>query len=95
MTLALTVEIDGSSFPLRDCFWVLVSPSGCAYSSTHGDSAMDAETAHQLFTRLKRLRDRETRQGWSVQLLTPAQWDERAKPCLLVKCQHQKAGGVS
>ncbi|MER7151212.1 hypothetical protein [Streptomyces lydicus] len=97
--LALTVEIDGQQHPLRDCFWILASPTGCVYSSTHGDTAVDAETAHQLFTRLKRDRDREARQGWTVQLLTPAQWDEQAKPCLLVKCQHRQPaagnGGAS
>ncbi|WP_263165452.1 hypothetical protein [Streptomyces sp. SCSIO ZS0520] len=88
----LTVELDGQQLPLARCFWVLADPNGCVYGSVHGDQAVDAETAHRRLTRLQRDRDRQTRQGWTVQLLSPEQWDQQAKRCFLGTCQHRDAG---
>lgn len=86
--LALTVEIDGQQLPLRDCFWVLADPAGCAFGSVHGDLAASADEAHRRLTRLQRNRERQHRQGWTVRLLTHGQWDAQAKPCFLRTCQH-------
>lgn len=88
----LLVEIDGEAIPLADCNWVRYSPAGCAYSSVWaGASTATAELAHREFVPLKRVRDREIRQGWTVRLLTPKQWQEQAKPCFYGDCEHRKA----
>jgi hypothetical protein len=87
----LIVEIDGQQHNLNDCFWVRTDPTGCAYSSIHGDMASTAEQAHRQMKPLKRDRDRDDRQGYTVRLLTHEQWDAEARPCFLSKCDHQAA----
>lgn len=88
----LLVEIDGETVPLSDCFWIRANAAGCAYSSMWaGASTASADLAYREFVPLKRDRDREVRQGWTVRLLTPAQWREQAAPCFNGKCEHRKA----
>lgn len=87
----LLVEIDGQTVPLNRCFWVRFTPDGCAEGSSHGETAMDAEAAHQWFTPRLRDRDRENRKGYRHELVTAFRWDAEVKPCLLGKCTHRKA----
>lgn len=86
----LMVQIDGQMVPLRSCHWVLFGPDGCAYASTHGDEVLNARLAYRHFTPRQRDRDRQTRQGFTVQLLSKNQWRKRAAPCFYGKCQHRK-----
>lgn len=86
----LMVEIDGQTLPLRSCHWVLFGPNNCAYGSEYGDGATDAEQAHKNFTPRQRDRDRQTRQGYRVELLTKDQWREQAGPCFYGKCTHRE-----
>ncbi|MGQ4513623.1 hypothetical protein [Streptomyces sp. DW26H14] len=87
----LLVSIDGETLPLRSCHWVLLGPDDCAYASEYGDGAADAEQAHKNLRPYKRDRDRETRQGYHVELLSKQQWRDKAMPCFLGKCAHRKA----
>ncbi|TFI30093.1 hypothetical protein [Streptomyces sp. 4R-3d] len=86
----LMVRIGEETVSLRTCHWVLLGPDGCAYASEYGDGALDAERAHRNFTPRQRDRDRQTRQGYTVQLLTKDQWRKRAAPCFYGKCPHRK-----
>jgi len=86
----LLVQIGDQQVPLKDCFWVLTDPNGCGFGSTIGKSAVDEETAHRELTDRKRDRDRQTRQGWKVQLLTGEQWKQMVMPCFLGRCEHRK-----
>ncbi|WP_255951603.1 hypothetical protein [Streptomyces odontomachi] len=87
----LKVEIDGQLYPLRACFWVLFDPANCAVGSEHGDLAVDSEQSHRNFTPRQRDRDRQTRQGYRIELLTRQQWGEQAKSCFYGTCTHHKA----
>ncbi|MFJ4738760.1 hypothetical protein [Streptomyces sp. NPDC088775] len=88
----LMVQIEGQPTPVRlaDCFWVLTDGRGCASGSMVGHSAATEEAAHQDFTPRTRDRDRQTRQGWRVRLLSKEQWRQDAGPCFLGECQHRK-----
>ncbi|MFJ1647927.1 hypothetical protein [Streptomyces sp. NPDC088258] len=88
----LMVQIDGQTIPLKDCFWVLADTTGCVYSSAHGNTAVNEEAAHRHFTPRQHERARHNRQGWTVQLLTPQQWSEQAKPCFMGRCPHSGLG---
>lgn len=83
------VIIDGATVRLADCFWVRTDATGCAYSSLHGDMAATAEQAHKEFKPRQRDRDRDTRQGYTVQLLTRYQWDEQVRDCFYGRCEHR------
>ncbi|MFG3136048.1 hypothetical protein ACGFZA_07475 [Streptomyces sp. NPDC048211] len=85
------VQIDDATVPLKDCFWVLSDPVGCAFASTIGPSAVEEEAAHRELITRQRDRDRQTRQGWTVQLLSREQWRQKAQPCFLGRCDHRKA----
>ncbi|URN11308.1 hypothetical protein LUW77_03175 [Streptomyces radiopugnans] len=91
----ILVEIDGQTRPLADCFWVRFDAKGCANGSAHPVSELEtiasAQDAQLYFTPRARDRAREDKQGVRYELLTPEQWDTRAKPCLLGKCQHHPA----
>lgn len=88
--MKLMVQIGDEVLPLAQCFWIRVSPSGCVFSSVHGDTALTAADAHKEFTPRQRDRDRETKQGWKVQLVTKAQWKEQAEPCFMRTCEHRQ-----
>lgn len=85
----LLVQIGGETLPLRSCHWVLFGPNDCAYGSEYGDAAADAEQAHKNLRPYKRDRDRETRQGYRVELLSKKQWQEQAAACFYGTCTHQ------
>lgn len=85
---------DGAMHPLSECKWVRVNPQGCAYSSSYGDAATTPEDAHKQFVPRQRDRDRETRNGWTVQLLSKQEWDEQAAPCFYGNCAHRAVGGA-
>jgi hypothetical protein len=87
----LLVQIDGATMPLSSCHWVLFDPTGCASGSEYGDGAVSAEQAHKNFTPRQRDRDKQTRQGWRIDLLTKEQWHEQAGPCFYGTCEHRKA----
>ena len=89
----LLVQLDGQTVPLQCCRWVQFTADGCAIASLLGDCAVDADAAHREFTPRQRDRDRQTRQGHQVELLTRDQWKQRAEACLLGGCQHR--GGAS
>lgn len=73
-------------------FWIRIAPHGhvrgCADAELVG---LLVEDAHKEFTPLVADRRREAAEGWRHELLTPAEWDERAKPCLLHTCDHVTA----
>jgi hypothetical protein len=85
----LLVRIDGQTLSLRSCHWVLFGPNDCAYASEYGDGAVGPEEAHKNFTPLKRDRDRQSRQGFRVELLSKEQWRKQAGPCFYRTCQHR------
>lgn len=89
--MKLMVELDGQTLPLADCFWIRVDAAGCTYSSLHGDQALTADDAHREFVPRQRDRDREQRQGWTIHLLTRAQWKAQAEPCFMGRCGHRQA----
>ncbi|MFF7329728.1 hypothetical protein [Streptomyces sp. NPDC008150] len=84
----LLVQIGGETLPLRSCHWVLFGPNDCAYASEYGDAAVDAEQAHKNLRPYKRERDREIQQGYRIELLSKAQWHERASDCFRGTCTH-------
>jgi hypothetical protein len=89
----LLVRIGNQTVPLITCHWVLFDPTDCARASTYGDAATTAEHAHEDFTPKRRDRDRQTRQGYHVELITKDQWREKAGPCFYGKCTHGKTDG--
>lgn len=86
----LLVQIGGQTLPLRSCHWVLFGPNDCAYGSEYGDGASSSDQAHKNFTPRQRDRDKQTRQGYRVELLSKDQWRQQAGPCFYGTCQHRK-----
>ncbi|MEZ7005613.1 hypothetical protein [Streptomyces sp. AD55] len=86
----LLVRLGDETVSLRSCHWVLFGPNDCAYGSEYGDGATTAEQAHKNFTPRQRDRDRQTKQGFHVELLTKKQWRQQAGPCFYGTCQHSK-----
>jgi hypothetical protein len=89
MTDLYAKTTDGALFPLAECKWVRFAPNGCASSSATGDTATTPEGAHTFFVPRQRDRDRETRNGWTVELLSRKQWNERASACFYGECAHR------
>jgi predicted protein tyrosine phosphatase len=88
----LTVEIDGETHRLTDCNWVLKNPAGCATGSLWaGADTASADLAHREFTPLKRDRDRQIRQGYTLELVGREQWQQRIQPCFQATCSHRTA----
>lgn len=85
----LLVQIGGQTLSLRSCHWVLFGPNDCAYASEYGDGASSSEQAHANFTPRQRDRDRQTRQGYRIELLSKDQWREQAGPCFYGTCNHR------
>jgi hypothetical protein len=88
--MKLMVQIEDEIIPLAQCFWIRVDPTGCVYSSSHGDTALTADEVHKQFTPRQRDRDRELKQGWAIRLVTKEQWKEQAEPCFMGACEHRK-----
>jgi hypothetical protein len=90
----LMVQIDDQTVPLTRCKWVLLDPAGCAFSSSTGDSFVDAEQAHKPWKPRQRDRDRQIRQGWTVQLVTNDAWSTDIAPCFYGTCEHRTGGAA-
>ncbi|MEU3613420.1 hypothetical protein ABZ725_14050 [Streptomyces sp. NPDC006872] len=75
-------------------FWIRIDPQGCVTGSVREDyiGAL-AEDAHREFTPRVADRRREAAEGWRHELVSPAEFDARAKPCLLRQCDHRSRGG--
>jgi len=86
----LLVQIGGQTLPLRSCHWVLFDPTGCATASEYGDGAAGPDEAHKNFTPRQRDRDRQTRQGYRIELLSKDQWRQQAGPCFYRTCTHSR-----
>ena len=91
----ILVRLGGQTLPLRSCHWVLFDANDCAHASEYGDGATTAEQAHKNFTPRQRDRDRQTRQGFHVELLSKEQWRKQAGPCFYGTCTHRKPEAVS
>jgi hypothetical protein len=73
-------------------FWVRFNPGGCAEGSVLAECVGPlAEEAHKRFTPKVRDRRREAAEGYRYELLGPAEWDAKAKPCLMGQCEHRAA----
>jgi len=72
-------------------FWIRIGPNGCVYGSSLAESVGPlAEDAHKEFTPKVKDRRREAAEGWRHELISHAEWKQRAEPCLLGTCQHRK-----
>lgn len=70
-------------------FWIRIDPTGCVDGSIHEEIVGPlAEDAHKEFTPRVADRRREAALGWRHELVTRAEWNRRAKPCLLRQCRH-------
>lgn len=85
----LLARIDGQTVSLAACFWTLANKHGCTFGSLHGNCAVDEEQAHREFTPRQRDRDRQHREGYTIQLLTKEQWKAQAEPCFMGRCEHR------
>lgn len=88
--LLLTVTLDGTVHTLASCRWVRYDPNGCATSSLPGDTATSPEAAATRITPVRRDREREHRRGVRYRLVSPDQWRDTVKPCLLGECAHAR-----
>lgn len=86
--MKLMVEVDGQTLPLSSCRWVLFDADGCAFGSIYGDTAVNAEQAHKEFAPLKRHRDKQIREGYTVRLLTSETTKKAVDACFLGTCVH-------
>ncbi|MEU0098186.1 hypothetical protein [Streptomyces sp. NPDC006267] len=93
----LMVQIEGETYPLTDCFWVRANRVGCAVSSVRPDLYSELiatpERAQREFSPTKRQRAADAKHGMQHLLLSPVQWAERAKPCLVGRCDHRPTVG--
>ncbi|MFJ6566550.1 hypothetical protein ACIQNU_03965 [Streptomyces sp. NPDC091292] len=73
-------------------FWIRINPHGCVVGSALGDYVgLLAEDAHKQFTPRVRDRRREASEGYRHELVTHAEWKQRAELCLLGRCEHRAA----
>lgn len=88
----LMVQIDGETFPLVNCFWVRVNAVGCAVGSVRPDLYADLiatpQQAQREWSSTKRQQAKDEKHGMQHLLLSPKQWNEQAKPCLVGRCGH-------
>ncbi|MGW7597300.1 hypothetical protein [Streptomyces antimycoticus] len=72
-------------------FWIRIGPNGCVTGSVL-EAAVGplAEDAHKEFTPRVKDRRREAAEGWRHELVSHAEWKERAEPCFMGTCQHRK-----
>lgn len=70
-------------------FWIRINPAGCVTGSAREDFVGPlAEDAHKEFTPRVADRRREAREGWQHELIGRTEWERRAKPCILGRCDH-------
>jgi len=87
----LFVTLNGTNYPLASCRWVRYAPNGCATGSHYGDAFTSPEAAAAHFTPGRRDRQREHHRGIRYRLVSPDEWRDTVKPCLLDECSHQTA----
>lgn len=74
-------------------FWIRIDPAGCVTSSVRESFVGPlAEDVHKEFTPKVADRRREAREGWRHELIDHDEWDRRAKPCILGRCDHAGLG---
>jgi hypothetical protein len=95
----LKVEIDGVFVSLAACCWVVTKPCGCIASvmtAAFGDEAFATkEQALKEMWPLKKERDRYTRPGWEIQLITFEDYKVRYGDPDAWKCPHTKQKAAS
>ena len=90
----LLILIDDKPVPLHDCAWVEYAPCGCAVSvvvaAMHdGTRALPTEEdARRHLEPNKRVRDKQVRQGYRLELMTMDRY--RAEVDLAIRCPHPK-----
>jgi hypothetical protein len=90
VNVKLMTEIDGAVTPLADCEWVLFAACGCPVGCMVADIAPSEELAWKEHYPLKRDRDRATREGLRMELMTRARWAAEIMPLMLARnCTHQ------
>ncbi|MFE6500729.1 hypothetical protein [Kitasatospora sp. NPDC057738] len=89
--LLLTVTLNGINHPLAACRWVRYEPNGCATGSLLGDEATSPESAAATFTTVRRDRERAHRRGVRYRLVSPDEWRDTVRACLLGECTHRTA----
>jgi hypothetical protein len=87
----LLARIGDELVPLNKAFWIRVNPQGCVVGSCIGECAATPEQAHKEFTTRAAERAKETRQGYTHRLVTKAEWDATARPCITGRCEHRQA----
>lgn len=71
-------------------FWIRIAPNGCVTGSVYASMVGDLqEDAHKEFTPKVADRRREASEGWRHERVDRAEWQRRARPCLLGECQHR------
>jgi hypothetical protein len=75
----------------RPEFWARIDPSGCVAGTARTESVgFLPDDAHKEFTPRIADRRREAAEGWRHELMSRAQWEQRALPCLRSKCGHDR-----
>lgn len=69
--------------------WLRVAPDGCVHGSLLGACAEDASQAHAQFTPDAARRAQEAQGGWAIDYVGVKEWEERAQPCLRLRCHHR------
>ncbi|MGW3072330.1 hypothetical protein [Kitasatospora sp. NPDC001132] len=87
--LLLFVTLDGTNWPLAACRWVRYDPDGCATGSDSGTVATSPEAAAAEFEPVRWDREREHRRGVRYRLVSPDEWRDTVRACLLGECAHQ------
>jgi hypothetical protein len=76
----LMVQIGGETVPLKDCGWFQRKACGCIVSALlavqGGDTYATAEQAHKVWRRDKRSREKDIRDGLTIELITMAHYRE-------------------
>jgi hypothetical protein len=73
-------------------FGVRIDPTGHIEGSTYAGLHDTTEQVHKVWTTKAADRHRERGEGWRHEILTHAEWKQRAEPCLRGECGHDEAG---
>jgi hypothetical protein len=76
----LMVQINGVQVPLKDCAWFQCKACGCIVAALLAvqecDTYATAEQAHKAWRRDKRSREKDSRDGLTIELMTMAHYRE-------------------
>lgn len=84
----LSVTINGVSHSLRRCAWLWLNPVGHVCGSVMADVTPTADAAHAEFESDSRDRARQLSWGFTIELIPLAEFEARARPCMLNECGH-------